>query len=547
MIVVIDNYDSFTYNLVQYLGELGAESRVFRNDRTSLDELAAMRPTHIVISPGPGRPETDAGISNEVIRHFHGQAPILGVCLGHQCIGHLFGGQVDRAPRLMHGKVSRITHRGGRLFAGIPRTFEATRYHSLIVRDPLPPDLLELARSTEGDLMALRHRRAPTFGVQFHPESILTPHGKRLLGNFLSLSVDSYAEEESQCGQAPTLPEAIERALTHDDLCEEEAEGVMQRIMSGEATPAQIGAYLAALRAKGEGVPEIVGFARAMRQHATLVRPIRRPLLDTCGTGGDRAHTFNISTTSALVVAGAGVAVAKHGNRSVSSRCGSADLLQALGVRLDLTPEAVARCIDEVGFGFLFAPLLHPAMKHAIGPRREMGVRTVFNLLGPLCNPAGAKVQVLGVYDRALLEPMALVLRDLGCQTAYTVHSDDGLDELSTTGPNHLACLCAGQVTLDTLDPAHYDLARVPRQALVGGDAAENARITREILSSAPGPQREVVLLNAGLALTAAKAAPDLRAGIALAAESIDSGRARETLERLIAFTQGSTAPAEGA
>jgi anthranilate phosphoribosyltransferase len=202
--------------------------------------------------------------------------------------------------------------------------------------------------------------------------------------------------------------------LSYEHLSPAEAEAVMMRIMDGEATPAQIGAYLAALRAKGETVGEITGFARAMRQHATAVRPTRRPLIDTCGTGGDGAHTFNISTTAAFVVAGAGVAVAKHGNRSVSSRSGSADVLEALEVNLELMPEDVARCIDEVGFGFLFAPRLHPAMKHAIGPRREMGVRTVFNILGPLTNPAGASIQIIGVYDRRLVEPLGHVLQELG-------------------------------------------------------------------------------------------------------------------------------------
>jgi len=289
----------------------------------------------------------------------------------------------------------------------------------------------------------------------------------------------------------------------------------------------------------GETVAEITGFARAMRRHATPVRPSRRPLVDTCGTGGDRAHTFNISTTAAFVVAGAGVAVAKHGNRSVSSRSGSADVLQALGVKLELSPEAVARCIDEVGFGFLFAPLLHPAMKHASGPRREMGVRTVFNILGPLANPAGASLQLVGVYDGRLVEPVAEVLRELGAEAAYVVHSAEGLDELSTTGVNHIAALRDGIVSCFELDATQLGLPRAPLEALRGGDAAENAHLTREILDGAQGPRRDVVLLNAGMALVAAGVARDPREGLAMAAESVDSGRARRVLDALIAFTQG--------
>ncbi len=536
MIAVIDNYDSFTYNLVQYLGEMGQEVQVFRNDRISVERLAAMKPTHLVISPGPGRPERDAGISNEAIAQFHGNVPILGVCLGHQCIAHTFGSRVGQAPRLMHGKVSTIRHGGDRLFSGIPAVFEATRYHSLIVEEPLSADLVVTARTPEGEVMALRHRSAPTYGVQFHPESILTAYGKRLLRNFVSLGDEEQAPSESM---RLDLPMALARALDGEHLSADEAESIMGTIMSGDATPAQIGAYLAALRAKGETVGEIVGFARAMREHATRVRPARRPLVDTCGTGGDGAHTFNISTTAALVVAGAGVAVAKHGNRSVSSKCGSADVLSALGVRLDLSPEDVALCIDEVGFGFLFAPMMHPAMKHAIGPRREMGVRTVFNILGPLTNPAGATVQVMGVYDRDLVLPLAQVLRDLGAESAYVVSSADGLDELSVSGPNRVARLETGRVELTSLDAADYGIAPNDVSALRGGDAEENAAITRDILQGQRGPRRDVVLLNAAVALTAAGAVGDLRDGLDMAEASIDCGAAAKVLGDLVAFAAG--------
>lgn len=537
MIVVIDNYDSFTYNLVQYLGELGADVQVYRNDAITVDELERLGPTHLIVSPGPGTPERDAGISNEAIRRLHGRIPILGVCLGHQCIAHVFGGEIARGDAPVHGKVSRIMHQGGPLFRGISTTFEATRYHSLVVRDPLPEALQVTARSTDGVIMGIAHREAPTLGVQFHPESILTADGKRLLRNLLALSTDEGEPEPETC-TALGLPTAIGRALDREHLSPSEAEGVMLQIMAGEATPAQIGAFLAALRAKGETVDEIVGFARAMRQHVTPVRPTRHPLIDTCGTGGDGAHTFNVSTTAAMVVAGAGVAVAKHGNRSVSSQCGSADVLESLGVHLDLTPEAVAHCIDEVGLGFLYAPQLHPAMRHAIGPRREMAVRTVFNILGPLTNPAGASVQIIGVYDGALVEPLAHVLHDLGAESAYVVHGADGLDELSTTGPNLVGQLRDGHVTALRLDAADHGLLRTELAALRGGDAETNARITREVLSGSAGPCRDMVLLNAGMALVAADVAADPTEGLARAAESIDSGCALDVLERLIAFTQ---------
>lgn len=333
------------------------------------------------------------------------------------------------------------------------------------------------------------------------------------------------------------IQQALAHVLDRNSLSAGQAEMVMEQIMTGEATPAQIGGFLIALRTKGETVDEVTGFARAMRRNAVPVRPRGGLLVDTCGTGGDGAGTFNISTTAAFVVAGAGLSVAKHGNRSVSSRCGSADVLEALGVNLDLRPEDVAACIDAVGIGFLYAPRLHPAMKHAIGPRREMGVRTVFNILGPLTNPAGAEVQVLGVYDGALTEMMAQVLASLGSRAAFVVHGADGLDELSTTGVNRVAQLRDGKVRTFTLDPLDLGMPRATLADLAGGDAADNAALTRAVLAGAPGPGRDVVLLNAAAALMAGGLAAGLREGLALAAESVDAGAARAKLSQLVAFT----------
>jgi anthranilate phosphoribosyltransferase len=334
-----------------------------------------------------------------------------------------------------------------------------------------------------------------------------------------------------------TIQEAIGRAMRREDLEASEAEAAMGQIMSGEATQAQIGAFLAALGTKGETAEEITGCTRAMRRNATAVRPRSSELVDTCGTGGDGACTFNISTTAALVAAAAGLKVAKHGNRSISSRCGSADLFAALGVRLDLPPERVAACVDEVGIGFLYAPALHPAMKHAMGPRRELGVRTIFNLLGPLTNPAGAAVQVLGVFDCRLTETLAHVLRALGSRTAYVVHGAGGLDELSTTGPNQVSELRRGAVRTFTLEPLDLGLPRSRLADLQGGDAATNAALTRAVLQGERGPRRDVVLLNAAAALAAAELADALADGLQLAARAIDSGRALAVLDHLVAFT----------
>lgn len=323
----------------------------------------------------------------------------------------------------------------------------------------------------------------------------------------------------------------------------------MEGIMGGKATDAQIASFLTGLRMKGETVEELIGFARVMRAKASPVHPRsdvgtalsgtdREMLVDTCGTGGDATDTFNISTATAFVLAGAGVRVAKHGNRSVSSLCGSADVVEALGVRLDLTPEAVGRCIDEVGIGFLYAPLLHSAMRFVMLARREMKIRTVFNLLGPLCNPAQASAQVLGVYSERLTEMMAQVLCALGSRRAFVVHGSDGLDEITITGESKVSEVRDGDVRTYYVAPEDFGLERRPIEELRGGDARENARIIRSILSGAGGAHKDVVLLNAAAGLVAGAKVDSLREGIEGARKSIDSGQALSRLDQLISLTQ---------
>ena len=331
--------------------------------------------------------------------------------------------------------------------------------------------------------------------------------------------------------------DAIARTVGGEDLRADEAHGIMSLIMAGEATDAQMGGLLVALRVKGETIDEIAGFARAMQERSIRVEASADPLVDVCGTGGDASGTFNISTTVAFVAAGAGLAVAKHGNRSVSSRCGSADVLEALGVDLRLRPGDVGRCIDQVGIGFLYAPTLHPAMKHAIGPRRELGIRTVFNLLGPLTNPARASVQLLGVYAPELTETMVEVLHALGSRSAFVVHGS-GLDEFSTLGTNRVSRLADGRVSTFDLEPETLGFEPAGLADLAGGDAVENARILRSVLSGERGPKRDVVLLNAAAVLVAAGRAPDLAAGIEIAASSIDTGAALERLESLVTLSR---------
>jgi anthranilate phosphoribosyltransferase len=319
----------------------------------------------------------------------------------------------------------------------------------------------------------------------------------------------------------------------------------MNEIMSGDATPAQIGAFITGLRMKGETVDEITGAARVIREKATRIDTgvavaSGDVLVDTCGTGGDSSGTFNVSTTAAFVVAGSGLPVAKHGNRSVSSHCGSADVLEALGVDLNMSPERVGRCVQEVGIGFLFAPLLHGAMKYAIGPRRELGIRTIFNVLGPLTNPAGANIQVLGVYDPSLCETLAGVLGRLGAKRALVVCGEGNLDELTVTGATKVADLHAGGVTTYMVHPEDVGLERASLAELAGGDTpAAAAMLLKDVLQGIPGPRLDMVLLNAGAALLAADKSQDLKAGVELAREVIDSGAAIAKLESLIAFCQG--------
>lgn len=335
------------------------------------------------------------------------------------------------------------------------------------------------------------------------------------------------------------MKDVLSKLCSRTDLTDKEARETMAAIMDGEATPAQVAAFLVALKMKGETAGEIYGCATAMRERAEKVTSSRAGLTDTCGTGGDGKGTFNISTAAALVAAGAGLPVAKHGNRSVSSRCGSADVLEALGVNLDLTPDAMGRCLDEVGIAFLYAPALHKAMKHAAGPRREVGVRSVFNLLGPLTNPAGAKRQVMGVYAPELTEMMAEVLLLLGAERALVVHGSDGSDELTLSGETLVAEVCEGKLTRYAVTPEDAGLGRAGAEMLTGGGPAENAKLVLRVLNGEEGPHLDVTLLNGGAALYVGGLASGLREGVMLAREAVQNGSALNKLAALKRFTGG--------
>ena len=333
------------------------------------------------------------------------------------------------------------------------------------------------------------------------------------------------------------IKEALAKVVSQNDLSEAVMMEVMDEVMEGKATPAQIAAFITALRIKGETVDEVTGAARIMRQKATRIDARSSVIVDTCGTGGDGSNTFNISTTAAFVVAAAGLTVAKHGNRAVSSGCGSADLLEALGVNIDVGPEIAEECIQQAGIGFLFAPRLHGAMKHAIGPRREIGIRTIFNMLGPLTNPAGATSQLIGVYDARLTEMFAGVLKNLGTKRAFIVHGSDGLDEATVTGETRVSELKNGLVSTYNINPREIFGETYSGKALIGGDATVNAQITRDILSGEDGPRRKIVVLNAALAIIAGGKADSIQEAVGIAEDCIDNGTAVKKLQALIEMT----------
>lgn len=336
------------------------------------------------------------------------------------------------------------------------------------------------------------------------------------------------------------MKKAINQVVDKKDLTEEEAFGVMSLMMSGEASDAQIGSFITAMRMKGETIEEITGMAKSMRKFAHTIEPQQEHLVDTCGTGGDHSGTFNVSTTAAFIAAGAGVAIAKHGNRSVTSKSGSADVLEALGIKIDLQPHQVETCINETGIGFMFAPIFHGAMKHAIGPRKEIGIRTVFNILGPLTNPANASGHLLGVFSKDILDKMAHVLNNIGVNHAYIVHGADSIDEISITGPTDVALIHNGKIKKEKIEPEKLGFTTADSlDDIKGYDAQENAEIVLAILENKkPGPYTDIALLNAAAAIVAGNKAKDLKEGVALAKKSLESGAALEKLKAMADFTQ---------
>lgn len=545
MILIIDNYDSFTHNLYQYIGEMYNDVLVFRNDQLTLGDIRDLKPEGIVLSPGPGRP-AEAGITEEVIRTFYKEIPILGICLGHQAMGEVFGGKVTYAKEINHGKASEATiDPHSKLFKGLPEKINVARYHSLCVSgEGLPSNFKVTGTTPDGEIMSMEDREFPLYGLQFHPESILTKYGKLIIRNFItevlglklttlkSLEIPLPEMEKNQ------LKAFLKKVVGGENLREEEASEAMGIIMDNNSTDAQIASFMTALAMKGETIEEITGFAKMMRHKAALVEGLE-DALDIVGTGGDHHQTFNISTTSAFVVAGAGVKVAKHGNRSVSSKSGSADVLESLGVTIDLTPQEVKNVIDKIGLGFMFAPVFHKSMRFASTPRKELGLRSFFNILGPLANPAATEYILMGVYDETLVETLASVLINLGIKGGLIVHGTDGLDEVSTTSETIVCEIRHGRSRKYVIRPEDYGIPRATMKDLVGGDSKENSQLTLAILQGEKGPKRDIVVFNSGCALYARGVVESIEEGIHRAVMSIDQGLALEKLNMLVLASKG--------
>ena len=546
MILLIDNYDSFSYNVYQLVGSVNPDIKVIRNDEMTIQEIEALSPSHIILSPGPGRP-ADAGICEEVIRYFAGKIPIMGICLGHQAICEVFGATITYAKELMHGKQSvAALDTESLLFRGMRREITVARYHSLAAEpDSMPTQLTVTARTADGEVMAVEHRDYPIYGVQFHPESVLTPEGKRIIENFLGKAKEDTSEKTAAGVRATEntaekrknmIREAIIKLSRKEDIGYDMAKAVMNEIMNGEASDVQKSAYLTALSMKGETIEEITGSAEEMRNHSLKLNT-DRDVLEIVGTGGDGSNSFNISTTAALIISAAGVPVAKHGNRAASSKSGATDCLEALGVNITIEPEKSRKVLEEIGICFLFAQKYHTAMKY-VGPiRKELGIRTIFNILGPLANPANPVMQVMGVYDESMLKPMARVLSNLGIKRGMVVYEQDKMDEFSVSAPSSVCEINNGELLCYTVKSEELGLGHYTKEELLGGTPQENAEITRRILQSEKGAKRDASVLNAGAALYIAGKADSLYAGVRIAEEMIDSGRAFEQLNRFVELT----------
>lgn len=530
MIVIIDNYDSFTYNIYQYVRSLtDLPVTVIRNDQITIDAIKKLQPTKIIISPGPGRPK-DAGISIGVVRAFAKTVDVLGVCLGHQVIAAAFGAEIIPAQHIVHGKIETIQLDGRGLFRLLNKEVTCTRYHSLAVDARTLPSEFEItARARDGEIMGIRHRTHRIEGVQFHPESIGTTWGREMIKNFLH-----YKRE-------PLPVSAYITKIQHqNDLTHDEAAQFMDELTDGTLDDAQIAAFLVGINSKKISASEIAGCASVLRKKCAPFPKQRMRnnflALDTCGTGGDGLGTFNISSLTAIICAACGAPVAKHGNRAVSSRSGSAEFYSALGIPIQLTPQQAQLLLAKSGFTFLFAPIYHSAMRFAAPARKSLGVKTIMNTLGPLLNPAHVDAQLVGVFSKRLCTTMAEAARTLGIKRALFVHAHDGQDEISVTGKTDTVLLQAdGSLTEGEIDPAAYGFKLHALADLIGGDVNENVALANALLAGkGRAALQDAVILNSAAALSVSNDSLSIPEAIDLCRNALQSGAAAQKLQEII-------------
>ncbi|MBO6009031.1 MAG: anthranilate phosphoribosyltransferase [Ruminobacter sp.] len=531
-IFLLDNFDSFTYNLVDQFRSLGYAVSIYRNSisaDTIIEKMAACEENPIlVLSPGPGNP-SEAGCMLELIGKAKGRFPIIGICLGHQAICQYYGGTVGPAGEIVHGKTSHIRHCGTDMFKNIPNPMPVARYHSLVATSV--PKSLEVIAEYNGMIMSVFDRKNNVLGFQFHPESIMTADGPTLLIQ----SLEYMEVNRNVCEKNP-----IEKLYNGKDLTKDEAYSVFSDLFAGKLDPVVVSSILTALKLKGETISEIAGAASAMIGAATPFELNRDfEVGEIVGTGGDGQHTINISTMSALLAASMGLHIAKHGNRGVSSKTGASDLLNALGINITMSPDTAFRTLRDHNFTFCFAPVYHTGMKYAAPIRKTLSTRTVFNILGPLTNPAHAEYQVIGVYCRDLVEVMANVLKMNGVKRALVAYGS-GLDEFAVHDETYYAELKEnGSIEFATVTPAALGLETYSITEIRGGEPEENKEITLRILSGNGTPaQNAAVAINTAALLYLGKKASSLKEGVAMALEALKSGQAIKTLNDVIASTR---------
>ncbi|MGL4207778.1 MAG: anthranilate phosphoribosyltransferase [Candidatus Adiutrix sp.] len=534
MFLIIDNYDSFTFNLVQAFQILGEDPLVLKNDDVEVLAIAqSPKIKRVCLSPGPGRPEK-AGLCLDFLAklaEINPMVPVLGVCLGHQVLATFAQAQVSVAEEIMHGRVSAITHKGKGLFLNLPSPMTVGRYHSLLIKTQKNNDFTITAQTDKNEIMALEYKNRPWAGVQFHPESILTPLGLKILNNFLH---GGDLPNDIKIPKPPVpLATIFDTIGSNEDLGPIAATQIFERLMDGQLSEAQAGAFLLSLRTKGETPQEMAAAATAILNRAVKVPPISGPTIDVVGTGGDGRNSFNCSTGTAIILAALGHKVLKHGNRSVSSNCGSADVLERLGVTLDTPPWEINNLLAKNNFAFLFAPFYHPAFKNIMPVRRELGVRTIFNFLGPLVNPAHPTHRLIGVPTPKAIPLMAETLAYMGGSTSAVVHGAGGYDELSTLGPAQVTMVRDKNLQSFILDPKDYGFQPSDPDALTIKGQSHGEDVLRQLLKGeGPKAMGDMLTLNVGFALYLIKNT-SLKECISEAREAVSQGIGQKVLDHV--------------